>query len=147
MTEVILFHSRGCGHCVQFMPIWKNIIKTVNKINLTGGNINIQDVEAAEMQLMQFGKVKNDTGVNLETIDGFPTIIVKHGGKEIRIGERTKKNIMKAINDITKTTGKKEIVQSGGGSGQKMCKMNGGSAIDYKKKYLKYKKKYMNLKK
>ena len=53
-AEVVLFHSRGCGHCVRMMPTWKECVK-----ELTG---KVRFVEVEDQEAMRYG------------IRGFPTI-------------------------------------------------------------------------
>jgi hypothetical protein len=53
-ATMVLFHSRGCGHCVRMLPAWKECIK-----ELTG---KVRFVEVQDQDAMQYG------------IRGFPTI-------------------------------------------------------------------------
>ena len=155
MASLILFYSHGCIHCNHFMPVWEKIKSYCSK---KLKDVKIHEVESGEMQLMQFEPSRNTTGVDLNEITGFPTIMIRRNtdGKLFPIEDRRQESIIKKLksvvgenkhggdssdeNDSKKLNGgkknKKVKVQTGGGNNSEF----------YREKYLKYKKKYLDLK-
>jgi thioredoxin-like negative regulator of GroEL len=90
---IILFHMNGCGHCVEFHPVWTLVVKELDKT---------QDIELAEVEYNSMGLLPE----NIRTsIAGFPTIQVLRQGKAIEeyMGDRTKENLREFINKYITT--------------------------------------------
>lgn len=162
MTSITLFYMNGCYHCEKFRPDWETIKKEIAKKD---SSIKVAEYEAAEQQMMQMDASKNVTGIILETVDGYPTIIIKKKGEEIRIVDRDVSKILEKLGiSYEKGKGKEkespsesdkndsEIVQRGGGisrvaqQGNVIMREEPSDEV-YKRKYLKYKQKYIALKK
>ena len=65
-AEVILFHAKKCGHCVNFMPEWKKFVNT-NKHNVHIREHEVDDDDAREL-MEKYG------------VSGFPTVVVVKKG-------------------------------------------------------------------
>jgi hypothetical protein len=90
---IILFHMNGCGHCVEFHPVWTLVAKELDKT---------PDIELAEVEYSSMGLLPE----NIRTsIAGFPTIQVLRQGKAIEeyMGDRTKENLRDFINKYITT--------------------------------------------
>lgn len=163
MTTIILMHMNGCVHCHNFMPTWENL-----KVWCKGKNIETKEFEDSEIQLMHADPTKNETGVPLSMIDGYPTIVVKRAnGELVKIGDRREESIKKVLEGGThkkeldstierKPKKQQKIVQTGGCSSSSCAikkqlggtnSMPVGPTMSYKDKYLLYKNKYLALKK
>ena len=82
-NTLYLFKADWCGHCKNFMPIWKDLQKSVgNKINF-----NTFDADKNKNEIKEFN------------IQGFPTLIlIKNNTKIEYEGERDVKSITDFIN-------------------------------------------------
>ena len=96
MKEISLFHAKWCGHCINFLPIWKKLKENFK-------NIKFSDYEESENQ-----NIFNEKG-----IESFPTIIMKINNNETEYnGNRdynTLSNILNEINDIESNNGGSKI--------------------------------------
>ena len=91
---IILFYMNGCGHCIEFHPVWTLVAKELNKTP----NIELAEVEYSSMGLLP---------ENIRTsIAGFPTIQVLREGKAIEeyIGDRSKASLADFINKYNAPT-------------------------------------------
>ena len=150
MTSITLMYASWCHFCQEFRPTWENI-----KIWCKKHNISANEFEDEQIQLMHTDSSKNTSGVPLDIIEGYPTIVIKYGSGNItKVGDRSEANIIKMLS--TNETKHGELpLQSGGCSGnsctlkykQKHCASGGDLNSDmYKKKYLLYKAKYLKRK-
>jgi thiol-disulfide isomerase/thioredoxin len=71
MVKVYLFYASWCGACQHFEPVWKKLEKEMND-----KKIQNEKIESEKIQEMIFNPNKNTTGINLEEINAFPTVII-----------------------------------------------------------------------
>lgn len=126
MTSVTLFMASWCGHCKAFEPTWEKVKAWCKK-----KGIDAKEYEDSQIQVMQADPSKNNTGIPLEMIEGYPTIIIKRGaGDFAKVGDRSKKNIIKMLGGDDSETPKSPTVQKGGSCDGNSCsvkKQSGGS--------------------
>lgn len=80
--ELVLYKQNGCPHCVDFLPIWNDIQKKLNKMD-----VQTRTVECSE------------NPKECANIQYIPTIKFKQGMKEIEFeGNRTKKDVIEFFN-------------------------------------------------
>ena len=80
--KLVLYHTNWCGHCKNFLPIWKQFVNNNPKIKT-------EDIECSD------NKNKNKCA----NIEGFPTIILFNDEKQIQYdGERTIDGLMDFFN-------------------------------------------------
>lgn len=150
MTSITLMYASWCHFCQGFKPTWENI-----KVWCKKHNISANEFEDEQIQLMHTDPSKNTSGIPLDIIDGYPTIVIKYGSGDItKVADRSESNIIKMLSG--KERSRDELpLQSGGCSGNscgmrykpKHCMSGGEPNLDvYKKKYLLYKTKYLKLK-
>lgn len=73
--DIVLIHSKGCHFCEEFMPNWTNLKKSLH-----GGDTNMVEIEASEMntKLPEYqNKLKGGKEIKVE---GYPTIVKIKGG-------------------------------------------------------------------
>jgi hypothetical protein len=93
--SIILFHSLSCGHCIHFMPTWKQMKSDEN----TKKNILFVEYEASQIESLP-EKTKT---INGEGIAYYPTIKIIIGNKEYNYeGDREPSEIYKFILDKLK---------------------------------------------
>lgn len=142
MTSITLFAASWCGHCQAFEDTWEKIIKWC-----AGKSIHTEKILDDKLQIMQNDPSQNNTGIPLDMIEGFPTIIIKRsGGDLVKVADRSFDSIIDLLGEK-----KSDHVQSGGSCSKTGCslkKQSGGAPMEfeYKKKYLLYKGKYLALK-
>lgn len=141
--SITLFHMNGCGYCVAFTPTWNELVKWCKE-----HNIKTYDYEAKELHEM-LDPLKNNTGIQIENISGFPTIIILKDGIEEQVIDRHLESITNRLSELLNESDEHpEIVQTGGKCNGSSCSIGGcdGSKQDaYYAKYLKYKHKYLHL--
>lgn len=113
--DLHIFVMNGCGHCMKVKEDYANG-KFADKFNNKFDKIEIHEY--------------GDAITKQHNINGFPTFIVKKGGKEI-----DKEEGYGSIDDLDKRFDNNLL----------SSKQTGGN-IDYKKKYYQYKTKYLKLK-
>jgi thiol-disulfide isomerase/thioredoxin len=85
-----LYKAQWCGHCKDFLPIFEDFKKQVEKQKLSV-DIKIIDADDKDTQ-----KLMEDNG-----IDGFPTILFIKGTDKIKYeGERTIDGLMKMTKSL-----------------------------------------------
>lgn len=132
MTSIILFYMHNCHYCDEFRPTWEKLKEYCKK-----KNIKMSEYEAGDVSLMQMDQSKNTTGVALDDINGFPTIIILKNGKEIRVQDRREEKIKELLEDYN---------QTGGYDPNYIYYPTSYPKGDYFEKYMKYKMKYLKLK-
>ena len=65
MKEINLFHAKWCGHCVNFMPVWK-------KLKQNFKNLKFKEFEESDNQNVFIEK----------NIESFPTILFNVNNNE-----------------------------------------------------------------
>jgi thiol-disulfide isomerase/thioredoxin len=71
--KIVLYHAEWCGHCKNFLPVWKQFVKQYPEIN-------VEDIECSN----EGNKSK------CANIEGFPTVILFKDDQQIQYnGERT----------------------------------------------------------
>ena len=124
--QVVLYHSNQCSHCIEFMPVWQNLITQVPR------GVSCVDYEASRDRAMIPG-----------TIVSFPTIHIIQNGVPIEYtGIRTVDSILEEIQRQAAMPVKTKL----GGDGDKRSGDRDVNSDFYKQKYLKYKAKYLSLK-
>lgn len=91
-----LYRMEGCGHCIDFMPIWNKII------NQFKNDINVINIEYKSMLTLD----------NNYHVNGFPSIIIYKNGKKFKefTTYRTEKNVHDFIkNNMLKTVKNNKI--------------------------------------
>jgi thiol-disulfide isomerase/thioredoxin len=69
--KIVLYHADWCGHCKNFLPVWKQFVNQHPEINT-------EDIECSN------NKTK------CANIEGYPTVILFNGDQQIQFnGERT----------------------------------------------------------
>ena len=150
MTSIVLFWAEWCPHCQHFKPTWEKI-----KVWCDKNDVSAKDFEDSKVQEMNANSSKNTTGIPLDMIDGYPTIIIKRGsGDFVKVGNRSEENIIKMLEDNISESPKNAVVQSGGSCVGGKCNLpkysdgsNDAQNEFYKNKYIIYKNKYLELKK
>tara|TARA_B100001758_G_C17963873_1_gene379788 strand:- start:136 stop:501 length:366 start_codon:yes stop_codon:yes gene_type:complete len=80
--QLYLFKAEWCPHCVAFKPVWAELEKKYEKTV----DMNVYDSD------------KNGKTIKQWKINGFPTIIMKHGNKAIEYaGPRTLEDMIDFI--------------------------------------------------
>jgi hypothetical protein len=133
-----MFYATWCGHCNEFKPTWEIIKQWCGAHNIVAKEYENEQVEA-----MTVNPSKNDSGIPMKMVEGYPSIFIIKKGNIQLVDKRDKDYIIRLLggelplrSEIPQEGGKK-IVQTGGGKPESGFKM----------KYLKYKKKYLNSKK
>ncbi len=68
-----LFKAEWCPHCIAFKPVWKDLESKMN----------------SKIDFVMFDSETNSNEIKNFKIEGFPTIILKAGGKAIEyVGPR-----------------------------------------------------------
>lgn len=123
MTSVTLFMASWCGHCKAFEPTWEKVKAWCKK-----KGIEAKEYEDSQIQVMQADSSKNNTGIPLEMIEGYPTIIIKRGAGDFsKVGDRSKKNIIRMLggddseSPKSPKSPKKSVVQTGGACDGEIC--------------------------
>ena len=81
---ILLFYSSGCPHCVNFMPVWSELVESLK------GN----EVQTYKIEGTQYPELTDKFKIN-----GYPTILyMKNGIITEYTGKRTKDSILKFIN-------------------------------------------------
>ena len=142
-VKIELFHANWCGHCVNFMPTWKEIEHVLSQ--------HAKEIESKYGKVIKFAKYESEADsekIREQNIQGFPTI--KINGVDHNAG-RDVVSIVEALipgiknDDIKKWFGgneqsdSKNPNQNGGG------RSNQQTSIHYYR-YMKYKNKYNKLK-
>lgn len=113
--HMTLFHMEGCYHCDAFEPVWKEMIADKNACK----NIKFDSYERVDMEKLPH----HAKTINLEKIEGFPTIKISILGKEHNyVGPRTTSEIYSFIVD--------QLRQSHGLSSPVSVEMTETSAIN-----------------
>lgn len=146
MSTLYLFYADWCPHCQNYKQTWEEIRKECSK-----NGIKTESIESSIVQEMQSGIKENKTGIILDMVEGYPTLIFKKNAGDITaIENRDKENVLKVV-----IKGTKQVPQVGGCTGDKcmfehknMVQVGGTAKTDeyFKEKYMRYKKKYLNLK-
>jgi thiol-disulfide isomerase/thioredoxin len=70
---LILYHWSGCGHCITFMPVWKEMVEKFNKENV---DCNCVSVEYSNIGLLPSApkQYENNEEYMLTGVRAFPTI-------------------------------------------------------------------------
>jgi hypothetical protein len=135
----------GCRYCDEFKEEWgklENLVKTDSR--LRKNNITVKTIAVESRQLDESGlaEIEKNTGIkvvptiNKQDFEGFPTVKIEVGKEEYNYsGKRKAEDIILFI--LSKAVGSQD----------------GGSKVDYRKKYKKWKaysaellKKYKKLK-
>jgi hypothetical protein len=127
MTSINLYFADWCHFCNDFKPTWEKV-----KAWCRENNIKAKEYEDSKIQAMQADPSKNNSGVPLEMIEGYPTIIIKRGaGDFTKVGDRGEENILKMLGkkDVSNSP-ENSIAQKGGSCNGNSCsikKQTGGS--------------------
>lgn len=130
MTSITLLYGNWCHYCKEFKPTWGKV-----KDWCRGKGIKATEYEDSQIQVMQSDPTKNTTGIPLDMIDGYPTIIIKRGvGDLTKVGDRSYKSILKLLGGEETKESEESIkpreVQKGGACHGNSCsfrKQTGGS--------------------
>jgi thiol-disulfide isomerase/thioredoxin len=89
-VHVMLFHANWCGHCKEFMPVWKEFKDHIVKDKDNYSGIKTSDFESE----------KNPSEMKKYNIKGFPTIKIvdKKGNINDYKGERSKDGLLNELN-------------------------------------------------
>lgn len=148
MTSIVFFYATWCGHCNEFKPTWEKI-KEWSKTH----NVIVKEYENEQVEAMTVDPSKNDSGIPMEMIEGYPSIfIIKNGDIQI-VEKRDKDYIIRLlggdlpISSDNHQGGKQEKPIQTGGSQYQRSSQREFQQNEFREKYLKYKKKYLNSKK
>ena len=85
--NVILFKAEWCGHCVNFKPVWEQIIKNKDLIK--------------KFKFITYDADKEKHMIETYKVDAFPTIKIQDGD-EVREydGERTMDELTNFLNNL-----------------------------------------------
>lgn len=142
-VTVTLYYANWCGHCVKFKPTWEELKLRVDNLN---GSKELEDKLISKITLKEYEDSEIKGNLELQKkVEGFPTIVITVANKDIKFeGERSIDNILKAVYesiDVSMTlTDSASDPESSKGD-----KQDGGSRVDYRKKYHKYKAMYAEL--
>jgi thiol-disulfide isomerase/thioredoxin len=155
MTSIVFFYATWCGHCNEFKPTWEKI-KEWSKTH----NVTVKEYENEQVEAMTVDPSKNDSGIPMEMIEGYPSIFIIKNGDIQFVEKRDKDYIIRLLggdlpisSDDHQKGGKREkpiekpVVQTGGSKYQRSSPQREIQQNDFREKYLKYKKKYLNSKK
>lgn len=120
-TNITLYHWNQCGHCVNFLPVWKEIENKLDKMGIIH----------KDYEYTSNAKIIEKAGIN-----AFPTIVINKNGKEYHYkGDRTEKDILNEL-----------LGQNGGYIPSMDDELENDFDDDhFKMKYKKYKTKYYKL--
>jgi len=90
-VNVMLFHADWCGHCKEFMPVWKEFKDHIIKDKDDYSNVKALDFESG----------KDPKVMKKYNVKGFPTIKIvdKHGNVNDYKGERSKDALLNELNN------------------------------------------------
>lgn len=73
-STVFLLHSENCIHCKKLMPEWQKMKKQLAK---KGVGVLVKEIEANSDEFKKINEIVHPD----VTINGYPTIVKKKGGK------------------------------------------------------------------
>jgi len=70
---MVLYYAEWCGHCKDMTPEWQKVVSNFNNKKTNSNKINIAEIESKHIDKLP----------NKPSIEGFPSIKMYNGGKEV----------------------------------------------------------------
>lgn len=146
---VTLYYANWCGHCTKFKPTWEKLKLKVDELN-ESGELEKKEIKKITLKEYEDAEIKGKPELE-KKVEGFPTIVITVGSKDIKFdGERSIDNILNAVYESVDLSMKLsesnlESENSESAPQERNVTQNGGSRVDYRKKYHKYKAMYAEL--
>lgn len=113
--KISLFHAEWCGHCVNFMPVWKQMTAEADKYK----NISFEEHEESTIDALP-EPMRTIDGRDVRSF-GYPSIkVVVNNDEYLYSGNRTPEAIYGSIVQILKES--LNTKQKGGATVQRLSK-------------------------